>query len=49
LLIVATGNITNADLLSLFVDNLATILDALTEAAFVEIGPTGLVLRASSG
>jgi len=44
LLVVTTGNINNSDLLSLFADNLGSIVEALTEASFVEMGQTGLVL-----
>ena len=45
LLVVATGNITNPALLSLFAANLEEIVTALTEADFVEIGPDSLVLH----
>jgi predicted nuclease of predicted toxin-antitoxin system len=45
LLVVATGNITNKDLLSLFADNLDTVVAALNEARFVELGSTGLVIH----
>lgn len=42
LLVVATGNITNDELLELFEANLATIVDALEDAAFVELGRQSL-------
>lgn len=45
LLVEATGNITNKDLLSLFADNVEMIVSALSEAAFVELGPGGLVIH----
>jgi len=45
LLIVATGNISNRDLLALFSGNLETIVDALSGATFVELGPSGLVIH----
>lgn len=45
LLVVATGNITNAALLALFAANLDVIVAALNEVAFVEIGPEALVLH----
>lgn len=45
LLVVATGNITNAALLSLFETHLATIVGAFSEADFVEIGPSSLVVH----
>ncbi len=45
LLVVATGNISNHDLLALFTDHLATLVAALGEARFVEIGSTGLVIH----
>jgi hypothetical protein len=43
--VVATGNISNRDLLALFVDNLETLVVALDEARYVEIGPSGLVIH----
>lgn len=45
LLVVATGNISNPDLLTLFADNLETLVGALGEAKFVELGTTGLVIH----
>jgi predicted nuclease of predicted toxin-antitoxin system len=45
LLIVTTGNIGNTDLLSLFDTNLETVVGALEEARFVEIGPAGLIVH----
>ncbi|BBF98802.1 MULTISPECIES: DUF5615 family PIN-like protein [Pseudonocardia] len=45
LLVVATGNIANAALLALFAANLDTIVAALDEVAFVEIGSEALVLH----
>lgn len=45
LLVVATGNITNTELLTLFQDNLDTIVDAFGEADFVELGPHTLVIH----
>jgi predicted nuclease of predicted toxin-antitoxin system len=45
LLVVATGNITNSDLLSLFDANLVSIIEALNEASFVEMGQTGLIVH----
>lgn len=45
LLIVATGNITNIALLTLFEANLNAIVDALGEADFVELGPDVLVVH----
>ncbi len=42
---VATSNVTNPDLLSLFVDNLANIVAALTEASFVEMRQTGPIVH----
>lgn len=49
LLVVATGNITNAALLSLFEANLDVIVDAFGEADFVELGPGALVLHRRRG
>ncbi|MGH9104684.1 MAG: DUF5615 family PIN-like protein [Acidimicrobiales bacterium] len=49
LLVVATGNIGNKDLLSLFADNLDTIVAALREATFVELAPSGLVIHDDHG
>jgi predicted nuclease of predicted toxin-antitoxin system len=45
LLVVATGNISNRDLLALFADNLETLLVALDEARYVEIGTSALVIH----
>jgi predicted nuclease of predicted toxin-antitoxin system len=45
LLVVATGNITNAALMSLFEANHEAIVTALTEVDFVEVGPDSLVLH----
>lgn len=45
LLVVATGNITNAALLSLFETHLDAIATALEEADFVELGPDSLVVH----
>jgi predicted nuclease of predicted toxin-antitoxin system len=45
LLVVVTGNISNEDLLALFNDNLETLLAALDEARFVELGSTGFVIH----
>jgi predicted nuclease of predicted toxin-antitoxin system len=45
LLVVATGNITNAALLALFVAHLDAIVAAFDEVDFVELRPTALVLR----
>lgn len=45
LLVVVTGNITNAALLELFAANLAAIVGAFDDVDFVEIGPRALVLH----
>lgn len=45
LLVVATGNITNSALLSLFEVHLGAILAALEEADFVELFPGSLVVH----
>ena len=45
LLVVATGNITNTELLALVQANLDAIIDALGEADFVELGPRTLVIH----
>jgi predicted nuclease of predicted toxin-antitoxin system len=45
LLVVATRNISNQDLLASFNDNLETLTAALDEARFVELGSTGLVIH----
>ena len=45
LLIVATGNISNRDLLALFERHLAALVEALEEVRFVELGPGSLVIH----
>jgi predicted nuclease of predicted toxin-antitoxin system len=45
LLVVATGNITNSELLALFQTNLVAIISALGEANFVELGARTLVIH----
>jgi predicted nuclease of predicted toxin-antitoxin system len=45
LLVVATGNITNAALLALFRDNLNVVVAALEETNFVELGSRALVVH----
>lgn len=45
LLTVSTGNIANAELLALFAENLDTVIDALSEADYVELGPSGLIVH----
>jgi predicted nuclease of predicted toxin-antitoxin system len=45
LLVVTTGNVTNTALLALFETNLQTIVAALKEVDFVEIGAHSLVLH----
>ena len=45
LLIVSTGNVANAELLTLFTENLDTVVNALSEADYVELGPTGLIVH----
>lgn len=45
LLVVATGNITNAALLALFEANLDAVVGALGEADFVELGPEAMVVH----
>jgi predicted nuclease of predicted toxin-antitoxin system len=45
LLVAATGNISNRDLLALFADNLEILVAALGTARFVELGSTGLVIH----
>lgn len=45
LLLVATGNITNDELTSLFAASLAAIVAAFQSSVFVEIDRTGLVIR----
>jgi predicted nuclease of predicted toxin-antitoxin system len=49
LLVVATGNITNTALLSLFERHLDAIATALEEADFVELGPESLVVHRRRG
>lgn len=46
LLVVKTGNITNAGLLLLFESNLQELVGALEQARFVEINATSLVVHA---
>jgi predicted nuclease of predicted toxin-antitoxin system len=45
LLLVSTGNITNADLESLLARNLATIIAALEAADFVELHRAGVIVH----
>lgn len=45
LLVVATGNIANDDLLALFETNLALITNALDNASLVEISQSSVVIR----
>lgn len=45
LLIVATGNVSNRDLLALFEGHLAALVEALEEVRFVELGPNSLVIH----
>jgi predicted nuclease of predicted toxin-antitoxin system len=45
ILVVATGNITNAALLALFGNHLRAIVAAFDEVDFVELRPTALVLH----
>lgn len=49
LLIVATGNITNAVLLGLFEANLDAVVGALGDADFVELGPAAMVVHTRRG
>lgn len=49
LLVVATGNITNAALLVLFSEHLGAIVAAFDEVDFVELRPTALVLHGRPG
>ena len=49
LLVVATGNISNATLLALFEANLQSVVSALGEADFVELGPNALVVHRRRG
>ena len=45
LLTVSTGNVANTELLALFAENLDTVVDALSEADYVELGPSGLIVH----
>lgn len=45
LLVVATGNITNAALLALFEAHLGTLVDALGEADFLELSADALIVH----
>jgi predicted nuclease of predicted toxin-antitoxin system len=45
LLVVATGNIANNDLLALFETNLALITDALDNASLVEVSQSSVVIH----
>jgi predicted nuclease of predicted toxin-antitoxin system len=45
LLVVSTGNVANPELLALFADHLVTIVETIAEAAFVELGPSGLIVH----
>jgi hypothetical protein len=45
LTVVATGNISNDDLLALFDQHLHSIVAALDEARFVELGPDRLIVH----
>ena len=45
LLIVSTGNISNADLLALVAEHLAPVVEALEQATMVELKPQGLVIH----
>lgn len=49
LLVVATGNITNTALVSLFETHLDAITTALREADFLELGPDSLVVYRRRG
>ena len=50
LMVVATGNITNTVLLALFQENLGTVLGALADADFVELGAEAMIVyRRQSG
>ena len=49
LLVVATGNITNAALLALFEANLDAVAGALGDADFVELGPEAMVVHRRRG
>ena len=39
------GNVANAELLALFAEHLDTVVDWLSEAHYVELGPTGLIMH----
>ena len=43
LLLISTGNISNAELLDLFEDNLDAIVSSLDQAIFVELGQRSLI------
>lgn len=45
LLVVATGNITNNALMTLFTRNLDAVVASLAEAEYVELGPAALVVH----
>lgn len=45
LLVVATGNVGNNDLLALFDENLDAVVSALEEVRFVELGPDRLIVH----
>ena len=45
LLLISTGNISNAELLLLFEENLGTIVSALEHSIFVELGQRSLVIH----
>jgi predicted nuclease of predicted toxin-antitoxin system len=49
LLAVTTGNVTNAALVALLEANLPAIVEAFTEADFVELGPSSLVVHPRRG
>lgn len=49
LLIVGTGNITNAELLTLFETNINAISEASTDADFIELQPATLILHPRHG
>ncbi len=45
LLTVSTGNVSNTVLLALFAENLGSVVEALSEADHVELGPGGLIVH----
>jgi hypothetical protein len=45
LLTVSTGNVANTVLLALFAENLGSVVEALSEADYVELGPGGLIVH----